>query len=96
MDGVNATRRVGICACGALEPEEMSRVRAEAYLLCQYVTPVPVLPARVRRVRRGGNLVQQRHLRGKSEGRNVSELLGSQTEGKARRIGRYRASRGRC
>lgn len=33
---------------------------------------------------------------GKSEGRNVSELLGSQTEGKARRIGRYRASRGRC
>ena len=50
----------------------MSRVRAEAYLLCQYITPVSVLPARVRRVRRGGNLVQQRHLRGKSEGRNVS------------------------
>lgn len=46
----------------------MSRVRAEAYLLCQYVTPVPVLPARVRRVRRGGNLVQQRHLREKARG----------------------------
>jgi hypothetical protein len=73
----------------------MSRVRAEAYLLCQYVTPVPVLPARVRRVRRGGNLVRQRHLREKARGESEL-LLGSQTEGKARRIGRYRASRGRC